>query len=185
MLVGGDGDPRYLVPVTPLIFFYGLVAARHLFRALPRPPLGAAAALYLVGYLGLGLKELRHGVGEAHSSPFGRYPIKRASNYDAERLALWLKSHSRPEDRYAAGQRDMFDVISERRGYDVVPGLTSPPEAFVAWLVQRQVRYLLVDRTGTAVGDSLLAVVRTYPHLFQVVSDLPRASLYRVVPGSE
>jgi hypothetical protein len=185
MLAGGDGDPRYLVPVTPLIFFYGLVAARHLFRVLPALPLAAAAALYLVGYLGVGLKAMSNGVREAHSSPFGGYPIKRASNYDAERLALWLKSHSRPEDRYAAGQRDMFDVISERRGYDVVPGLTSPREAFVAWLIQRQVRYLLVDRTGTTVGDSLLAVVRAYPHLFPVVWDLPGASLYRVVPGLE
>jgi hypothetical protein len=189
MLVSGDGDSRYLVPVVPLLFYYGLETARHLFRYVARArlgivpaTLGATAALYLIGYIGRGLADASAGVHEAHSSPFGEYPIKRPSNYDAERLALWLKNHSRPDDRYAAGQRDMFDVIAERRGYDLLPARTSPREAFVAWLEQHQVRYLLVDRTGSALGDSLLAVVRAHPSVFHIVWDLPRASLYQVIP---
>jgi hypothetical protein len=193
MLAGGDGDPRYLVPVAPLLFFYGLEPVRLLFRyaararigTLPAMSLGAMGALYLIGYLRVGIKNASDGVREAHSSPFGEYPIKRPSNYDAERLALWLKSHSRPGDRYAAGQRDMFDVISERQGYDLLPARISPHEAFIAWLEHQQVRYLLVDRTGSTLGDTLLSVVHAYPSVFHLIWELPSASLYQIAPRQD
>lgn len=190
MLVGGYGDYRFLVPVAPLLFYYGLEAVRHLVRhtvaarlgTLPTTLVGGMGAFYVIAFVGLGLEDARSGVHEAHSSPFGEYPIKRPSNFDAERLALWLKSNSGPNDRYAAGQKDMFDVISERRGFDLLPARTSPHEAFVTWLEQQRVRYLLVDRTGSALGDSLLALVRAYPRVFPVIWELPRASLHQVTP---
>ncbi len=193
MLAGGDGDSRYLVPVAPLLFYYVLEAARRLVRRatrarvgpLPAMALTGMGAVYLIGYIDRGVGTMTIGVGEAHSSPFGDYPIKRPANYDAERLALWLKDHSRPDDRYAAGMRDMFDVISERRGYDILPARTSPPAAFVAWLEQQRVRYLLLDRSGSALGDSLVAVVRAYPRVFRVVAELPLANLYEVIPRQD
>jgi hypothetical protein len=189
MLVGGWGDYRFLVPVAPLVFYYAVVALIFVVRYAARGPdrraalsLGMIGAFLLMGYVGRGLREARAGLREAHASPFGDYPIKRPSNYDAERVALRLKAISRPEERYAAGMRDMFDVISERRGYDLVPAWTSPAGAFVSWLEQREIRYLLVDRTQAPLADSLLAVVRAYPHVFRTVEELPRASLYEVTP---
>lgn len=193
MLVGGYGDYRFLVPVAPLLFYFSLVAARDLvghtararFGTLPAMLVGAMGTFYLIAFVGRGLADASSGVHEAHSSPFGEYPIKRPSNFDAERLALWLKNNSGLNDRYAAGQKDMFDVISERRGFDLLPASTSPHRAFVAWLEQRRVRYLIVDRTGSALGDSLLAAVRAYPSVFRVVWELPRANLYEVTPQQE
>ena len=102
-------------------------AARARFGTLPAMLVGAMGTFYLIAFVGRGLADASSGVHEAHSSPFGEYPIKRPSNFDAERLALWLKNNSGLNDRYAAGQKDMFDVISERRGYDLLPARTSPP----------------------------------------------------------
>jgi hypothetical protein len=174
--------------VAPLLFFYALGALRHLARSLAsaRPGSGTTflvqgvAVLLLAVYLGLGWKRATRGVAEAHSSPFGDYPIKRPENFDAQRLALWMRDHSGPEDRYAAAQRDMFDVLSERRGDDVLLSHTSPPEAFVARLEQGRVRYLLVDRKIPALRDALLAVVQAHPEKFRLIQELPAAILYEV-----
>lgn len=189
MLVGGDGEYRFLVPVAPLLFYYALVAARHAGQSLatarrPVPTLLSTGlgALFLFGYLRIGWDRATRGVAEAHYSPFADYPIKRPENFDAERLALWLKQHSKPDDRYAAAQRDMFDVLSERRGEDILLSHTQPHEALVARLLRGGVRYLLVDHSGPALGDSLLAVVRAYPERFRLIWKLPAASLYEVKP---
>jgi hypothetical protein len=185
LLVGGDGDPRFLVPVVPLVFACAIEGARSLgASAGPRfgMALGTIGAVYLALYVGGGLAGAIRGVREAHSSPFGAYPIKRPSNYDAERVALRLKAVSRPGERYAAGMRDMFDVISERQGEDLVPARTSPAAEFVSWLDRQEVRYLLVDRTQTPLADSLMAVVRAHPGVFRAVEELPRAGLYEVIP---
>jgi hypothetical protein len=190
MLAGGGGDYRLLVPVAPLLFFYAIEAARQAGRRFVQANagrgmpivLGGVAGLYLLGYLSIGWDQAVQGVADAHYTPFGDYPIKRLQNLDAERLALWLKNHSRPEDRYAAAQRDMFDVLSERRGDDILLSHMHLREAFVARLDQGGVRYLLVDRSRPALGDSLLAVVRAYPERFRLIWELPAASLYEVTP---
>jgi hypothetical protein len=189
MLAGGHRGYRFMIPVAPLVFYYAIVAltpvARYAARGSNRRAalsLGTVGALALVGYVGQGLREARSGLREAHASPFGDYPIKRPSNYDAERIALRLKAISRPEERYAAGMRDMFDVLSERRGEDLVPAGTSPAEEFVGWLDQREIRYLRVDHTQAPLADSLLAVVRAYPRVFRTIEKLPRASLYELIP---
>jgi hypothetical protein len=191
MLVGGYTDLRHLIPILPFVFYYTLVATRQLFRyatrrSAPRwtaTSLRAAGLIVAAGYIAGGMSEATRGVREAHSSPFGDYAIKRPANYDAERLALWLKRYSAPGDRYASAQRDMFDVISERHGYDITPGQTTPRDSLVSRLQRRRVRYLLVDRTGLPVGDSLAAITREYPAVFRELIGLPGASLYEVAPA--
>lgn len=188
MVAGGYDELRFLVPVAPFVFFYAIESARYLVGYIksretsgwPAKMLLAAGAGYVIAFTGLGIAHATAGVREAHQSPFGDYPIKRPSNYDAERLALWLKTHLGPNERYAAAQRDMFDVITERHGYDILPGQTTPRDAFIAWLRRERVRYVMADRTGLAVGDSLLAVTRDYPAVFRLVAELPGASIYEV-----
>lgn len=190
VLKGDYGPYRHLVPILPLLFYYALEAARRVNRSFARARPGRGMALvlrglgllFLFGYLRIGWDRATRGVAEAHYSPFGDYPIKRPENFDAQRLALWLKHNSRPEDRYAAAQRDMFDVLSERRGDDILLAHTHLREAFVARLDRGGVRYLLVDHSGPALGDSLLAVVRAYPGRFRLISELPAATLYEVTP---
>jgi hypothetical protein len=188
MLAGGHDDLRFLIPIVPFVFYYTLEAARQLFRyatrRLNRPwaatSLRAAGLMTAACYIAVGISHATRGVREAHYSPFGDYAVKRPANYDAERLALWLKRYSAPGDRYASAQRDMFDVISERHGYDILAVRTTPRDAFVSWLQRSQVRYLLVDHTGAAVGDSLAAITRAYPAVFRQLFGLPGASLYEV-----
>lgn len=190
MLGGGGGEYRFLLPVLPFLFCYGLDGARHLAGRLARGfrgprlglVLGTVAALYVVWFVGSGVKAAVRGVRQAHISPFGSYPIKRPENYDAQQIALWVRDHSMPEDRYASVQRDMYDVLTERKGHDLVPGRTSPPDRFLAWLEAERIRYLLVDRTMAGVRDSLLAIIEAHPRRFHPVLELRRASLYEVGP---
>ena len=193
MLAGDEHENRFLVPVIPFVFHYALDGARHRAAFLERgalrswwvPSLRVAGALYVIWFLGVGMTQMMGGVRNAHSSPFGSYPIKRPGNYDAQRIALWVKDHTRPQDRYASAQSSMFDVLTERRGFDIVPGRTLSPDAFLPWLEERQVRYLFVDHTLREVRDPLLVVIRSHPRRFQPVLLLPRASLYEVRPPGE
>jgi hypothetical protein len=188
MLAGDEHEYRFLVPVIPFVFQYAFDGARHLAGSLPRswaPALRIAGALYVVCFLGMGVPEIARGVRDAHSSPFGSYPLKRPGNYDLQRIALWVREHSRPQDRYASAQRDMLDVLTERRGFDIVPGRTLRPDAFLPWLDERQVRYLFVDHTLPEVRDPVLAVIRSQPGRFREVLLLPQASLYEVQPREE
>ncbi len=184
-LAGEDPNYRFFLPILPLLICYSVLAVQTALGRIGarrdlmhRLLLGAAAAGVLL-YLKASWPESVRGVVAAHYSPFGDYPIKRPQNVDAQRLALWLRDHSAPEERYASAQRDMFDVITERRGYDLVPGQFTPRGAFLSWLEQRRVRYLLVDHTSP-LGDSLLVVVREYPALFTRIGHLSNASLYRL-----
>jgi hypothetical protein len=188
-LAGGDGDFRFLLPVLPFLICYPVLAAQRLLDrsegAKPgtwsRRMLLGAAAVGTLWFVRAGWNTIIPGIVAVHSSPFGDYPIKRPQNFDAQRLAFWLRDHTGPEERYASGQRDMFDVLTERRGHDLVVGRLAPRERFLAWLAQGKVRYLLVDRT-TGLGDSLLVVVREYPEVFLPIRTLPGASLYQVRP---
>ena len=115
----GQDRPPFIVPVLPLLFFYAVEAVRRLDAALrrtfhttlPMLVLRAAGALYVIRCVAVGVQTAALGVSEAHASPFGAYPIKKADNYDAQRLAFLLKSLSRPEDRYATAQRGLFDIL--------------------------------------------------------------------------
>jgi hypothetical protein len=188
-LAGGDRDYRFFVPVLPFLVCYTVLAVQRLIR--PAGPLRipgwsraavwGAVGLGVLAYLKTGGNLILQGVAAAHYSPFGDYPIKRPQNLDLQRAAFWLRRHSGPTERYASGQRDMIDVLAERRGYDLVVGRTNPHDRFISWLEERQIRYLLVDHTS-ALGDSLLAVVREYPAVFTPIQRLTRASLYRVQP---
>ena len=189
MVGGGFDEYRFLVPVVPFLFYYAIGAVRALFalararRAGSGPiiALQASALLYVAVFVGSGFRFEVSGVRDAHSSPFGSYPIKRPSNLDAERLALWLRDHTSPQDQYASAQRDMFDVLTERHGLALSPVQTSPHDAFVRWLSDQQVRYLFVDHTAPGLRDSLMAVIRDYPDAFRLIERLPRESLYEVI----
>ncbi len=185
MLVGGWNDSRYLIPVLPFLFYYPLETLRWLINRPTRPGFlrwgtAAAAGLYVLWFLNGGLRTATESARNAHTSPFGAYPIKRPNNFDLQRLAMWIRDSSEAGARYAAGQRDMLDVITERRGVSLVAAVTSPHAEFIARLRREDVRYLLVDHRGGRLTDSLRVVIREFPDTFRLISELPRASLYAV-----
>lgn len=191
MLVGGDSSPRFLVPVLPFLFYYGLEGARALVtytaRRLPAAgstrSLATLATLYAMCFVAVGIRPLRAGVRAVHASPFGTYPIKRPSNYDAQRLAMWIRDHAGLDDVFASWQRDMFEVLAERRGRALTRGLLTPADSFVDWLDTQHIRYLLVDHQSGDVADSLMSAIRGHPASFRLVSALHDASLYEVLSG--
>lgn len=188
-LVSGDFSLRFLVPILPFLFYYGLEGARALvtFTARRIPRAGSArvlttlGALYAMFFVGVGTRPLLAGVRAAHTSPFGTYLIKRPSNFDAQRLAMWVRDHAGRDDVFASWQRDMFEVLAERRGDALTPGLLTAADSFVGWLHAQHVRYLLVDHRSGDVADSLMSAIRSHPESFRLVSALHDASLYEVL----
>jgi hypothetical protein len=183
---GTTDQNRFFVPVIPLLFAFALEAVDQMQRPFGRLAtngpmlLRSALAIYVAGYVILGLRVAIPGVREAHSSPLGSYPIKRPGNYDIVRAALWLKDNTARDERYASTQSSMTDVISERPVVDVVRRRTTSPHAFIAWLDEERVRYLIVDLTIELVRDPMLAAIAANPSRFRPVVELPLATVYEL-----
>ena len=189
-VVGGFIDQRYLVSVLPLLIHFSLEAARGLISwvSLRLPRFDAARATLVLGtvyvalYTAVAIEPIRQGVADAHSSPFGAYPIKRPSNFDLQRVAMWMAEHAGPDDTFASWQRDMIEVLAERRGYALSDKLVTPADSLTGWLEAQHIRFLVVDHRSGSRGDSLVAAVRRHPGAFQLVTALRNASLYEVRP---
>jgi hypothetical protein len=189
--LGGGGDTgRILLPILPLLVFFAIEfhrgVAEQVSRRVPGRLPGDLSRFIAVAYVALyafvGFRALRAGVSEAHSSPFGTYPIKRLSNLDHQRVAMWIRDNSRPDDRFASWQRDMIEVLADRRGLALSNGRVTPADSFVTWLDKAQVRYVIVDHRSGARADSLLSAILQHDGHFKVVTALPGASLYEFIP---
>jgi hypothetical protein len=184
VLEGGFHPYRHLVPVIPLVFLFAAEAVQAAVQRMPSwvpGPLSRLAVLAGVSvYVILGLCTAREGVRAEHDSPFGNYPIKRASNFDAQRVALRLRNISLPGERYATAQVHMYDIITERDGRAIPPTARASEAAWVDWLLRERIGHVIVDHRAAAVGDSVVAFMRRRPADFGTVLELPGASLYAV-----
>lgn len=187
MILGSGLPPfRLLVPVAPLLFHYALLGAGvgygRLTAAFGRRAarvLHTAAVFYLVGYLVVGVRGIVERIPDEHRSLFGDYPIKRSGGLDAQRLALWLRDHAPPGERFAALQSDMWEVVSERDGVDLVIGAAEPTE-FLKWLQANRIRYVLIDRSLPFAERIVEPSVAAYPERFRPLLELPSAILYQI-----
>ena len=184
-LWGGWPALTLLVPVAPLLFHYSIVAVRYVltrasgtFRLRLGPLVLIVSAIYTGWYMERGVGEIRRRVPEEHRSPFGDYPIKRPQSFDAQRLALWIARHSLPDARFASWTPSLWEVVTERQGHDLWPVRSYPPEGFLAWLREKEVQFILIDRRFRAAGRPLETAVASYPSRFRLVLRLPDASLY-------
>lgn len=186
-----DGtDHRFFVPVMPLLLFYAVDAVRGGVASLdvttPRPALGrlvtAAVCLVTVPYLVRGFEVVSGGRAEAHSSPFGAYRIKRSVNYDLQRVALWVRDNTPRQAVFASWQRDMIEVISERRGVPLSPRDADLPDALLGKLRNEGVSFLVVDRKRRNRGEDLLKAVQARPDIYRPELVLEGAALFAVLP---
>jgi len=187
--LGGGGDAgRILVPVLPLLIFFTVEGARgvttwvsrSVWTPVPSRALIALASVCIALFVFIGIRAIRPGVREAHRSPFGAYPIKRPSNYDVQRVALMIRDRAGPGDTFASWQRDMIEVLAERRGYALSSGRVTPADSLIAWLARERIRYLVIDHRSGAIADSLTSAVRLNPTSFQLLSSHQGASLYEL-----
>jgi len=176
---------RLLVPLVPICFFYawrGLADIGSRLRLGAETPAGKAAAVCLVGYvllyLGVGMSDMLHRLPREHQSPFGAYPVKYEANYDAQRLALWLRANSPAQTRYLCQHARMWDVVTERRGFDFP--FSRDPRKLMNTLVGENIDYVLVDKNKEMVGAFLMPVLQAFPSKFELVIEAERASLYRI-----
>jgi hypothetical protein len=187
---GGYGPSyRFLVPVVPFLFHYAaegaLALAPLIATRVPRLPmrrsLAYAGVAYIAGLAWLGWEPVRWEARDQHSSPFGAYPIRRQQNYDVQRAALRMREVSQLGDTYAGAQKTMHDVITGRTGYDL---LNAPPDpdAVEAWLRDRGVRYVLLDRQIPGAVARAGPWLERYGAAVRIVADLPGAALYDRAP---
>jgi hypothetical protein len=176
-------DLRFFVPIAPLMFYYALVGgqavaerAGHRLRPVGQWIAWAALLVYVVCFLRAGVAEMRRAIPREHSSPFGDYPIKYPQNYDLQRLAMWLRDNSAPDEAYVTQHVDMTGYFTERPGY-YFP-FSSDPARLLDLLTSKRVRYVLADKTKLEVQKFLLPAIQAYPEKFRLVQDEEKASLY-------
>lgn len=186
---GGYGPSyRLLVPVVPFLFHYGaegvLACAAPIAARLPglrlSRLLAVAGVLYIAALARHGWHDARWLARDQHQSPLGAYPIRRHQNYDVQRLAMRLGSLARPGDAYAAVQITMHDVLTGRRGHDLLNAPSASPDAVADWLRQRRIRYLLLDRMIPAAVARAGPFIERYHRSLRLVEELPGAALYEV-----
>jgi len=184
-----DSGDRYFVPLLPFLFYYAYVAV--IFIACGAGRLGgsragaliaAGALFYCAGYLTFGFREMVRRIPLEHRSPFGAYPIKYEFNYDVERLALWLKEHSQPNETYMSQHELLLTLIAQRKGYEVP--LTPNSQPVLDMLADKRIQYVLVDKKKPEQQKYLLPVILAHPEKFNLIGEEKQASLYRVnLPG--
>lgn len=173
------------VPILPMCFFYAWKGLEDIGARLRRRvagPVGKAAAvclgLYVFLYLAVGMRDMLHRLPGEHRSPFGAHPAKYEANYDAQRLALWLRENSPAETRYVCQHAEMWDFITERRGFEFP--FSPDSSKLMNKLGLNHIDYVLVDKNKNNVKKYLIPVLQAYPSKFELVIEAERASLYRV-----
>jgi len=176
---------RLLVPLIPLLFYYawrGLADIGSRLRIRPSRPAGKTAvvclAAYFVFHLGLGMRDMLRSIPGEHRSPFGSYPLKYEANYDAQKMALWLRENSPPETIVLSQHARMWSVVTGRRGLDFP--FSRDPGKLLALLDRQDIAYVLVDKNKPMVRAYLIPVLQAHPEKFELVIEEERASLYRV-----
>lgn len=180
-----DEVRRYLIPILPFLFYYsflGIEFVKDKIKAFASPAIpriiSAALACYIVAYLCFGLVGIMRSIPAQRESPFGAYSIKYGENYDTQRLAMWLKDHSKTGDSYLAQHADMMNIITQRNGYNFP--LSSNPKELLDLLRNKKIRYVLADKKKPEVQKYLLPVIVAHPDKFNLVKDERDASVYLV-----
>ena len=113
----------------------------------------------------------------------GEFLIKRPSNFDVQRMAMWMRDSAGPDDRFASGQRDMVVVLAARTGFALPLAQLTPVDSLVSWLARERIRWLLLDRTVLTSREAVEAAARARRERFRLVAQLRRASLYELLPA--
>ncbi len=176
-------ESRWFFPLLPLLFYYAYVGIVHMLKAVSAPvrPVVTAAtcivlAVYIAQYFQSGTAYMRWTIRQEHTSAFGTYPIKYTWNYDAQRLAMWLRDNSAPGERYVCQHPYVMDLLSERKGYRFP--ITRDSTKLLDLLQAKQVRYVLVDKKKPKVQEFLLPVIEAHAEQFRLIREEEKASLY-------
>jgi hypothetical protein len=77
----------------------------------------------------------------------------------------------------------MFDrSCTERSGADILLERTRATGSVRCVLDREHVRYVFVDHLIPRIEEPVLAAIRAYPLRFRPLLELPRASLYEMLP---
>lgn len=177
---------RLFVPVLPLLFAYALQGAEAVAKKardwLGRSMygvIGAVGAVFLLIYLGTGLKAMIKMIPQEHRSSFGSYPIKYEANTDAQKLALWLRENSDKDSTFVCQHPNIWNIVTERTGYHFP--FSRDQGRLMELISQRGIDYILVDKKKVEVNHFLIPVIEAFPGKFALIGDEKNASLYRVV----
>jgi hypothetical protein len=148
----GSRPQRYLVPMIPFVWYYGLLALRHVYRGLrgrlPAPLLASATMAGLVLVLGWNVVAVAR-ANWIHGGRDGYYHVEGEDGYQA--AARWARAHAPPGSVFLWAKPALRFVLSGRQGVRpssleraaTGPG-TAPPMDYVVVdrFAERQERYL-------------------------------------------
>ena len=179
---------RYLIPMLPFLFYFVCIGAEHMIEKVRSYITPATTKLIYIGitvyillYIGIGIRYMLKDIPEEHRSEFGAYPIK-LDNPDLQRLGFWLKNHTPEGEPYLCDYMpSVIDAVTQRRGYTFTDYTVA--DEVLRLLDKWRIKYILVDKLGEYeyVYPSLVSAIKAYPREFILIKDEKKASLYKFI----
>jgi len=201
LLIWGFYENRFLIPLYPLLIYYGLKGIQVLLtgaawampllrlrnRMFSPAALGVLALFLLVSNLSADLPLLKKMAQVRRVQGFELRPGFQiiATNEGMNRilhLALYLRAHAEPEAVIFARKPTLVALVSERK--TVGGPFVDDPAGFIAELEKNQVTYIVFDEVYKEIQKYFVPAMRSYPQRFQVVYQIPntQSQVYKLLP---
>lgn len=172
---------RFCVPLLPFIFGCLMLGVQWLaekFLARGRPVVFALFGIFVCVYLRDGVRTTSLRIPMERSSPFPQESVKFPENYPLQGLAIWMKQHSAPGDRYVFIHPLLMNLMTERVGISYP--FADDPDDVEAALRRDHVRYAFVDLDRSGDRHMLLPALTKSGH-YRLIKDTARAKLFEFI----
>jgi hypothetical protein len=171
-------EERWLLPLLPFLFACLFLGVRSI-AARTGNSAYLAFALFAALYVFTGLRFELARIPLERASPFPGERVKFAENYDLQKIALWWRQHSSPDDKFACDHLALSQIMTGRTGVRYPESDQS--DVLENELTRDQAFYVFVDLSSARDIVWVLPAIEKSAH-FQLLLGEPRARLYHFTP---
>jgi hypothetical protein len=171
-------EVRWLLPLLPLLFACLWLGVRSIaersgnWAYLP-------FAIFAMVYLVAGARFELGRIPLERATPFPGERVKLEENYDLQKIAIWWRQHSSPDDKFAADHQGLLQVVTGRVGVHAAEN--NYPNVLEQGLRRNGASVVFVDLNSDRDNAWALPAIEKSPH-FQLLADEPHAQLYHFTP---
>jgi hypothetical protein len=179
-------EVRWLLPLLPLLFACLWLGVRSIADRIGNWAVNwagnwayVAFAIFAVVYLAAGARFELARIPWERATPFPGERVKLEENYDLQKIAIWWRQHSSPDDKFAADHQGLLQVVTGRTGAHSVE--SNDPDVLEKELVRERAWYVFVDLSSDRDTAWALPAIEKSAD-FQLLADEPHARLYHFTP---